>query len=76
MIVLDNVEKQLKHFPTLETRNRKPMRPNPLAPWELRIGDLRVYYDVEDEPEQIVKVLAVGIKERNRVRIGKEVIEL
>jgi len=23
--------------------NRKPMRPNPLAPWELRIGNLRVY---------------------------------
>jgi len=52
------------------------MRPNPIAPWELRIGDLRVYYDVETEPEQIVFVRAVGIKERNRVRIGKEVIEL
>ena len=52
------------------------MRPNPIAPWELRIGDLRVYYDVEKEPEQIVFVRAVGIKERNRVRIGKEVIEL
>jgi len=74
--VLDAVEEQLQHEPTEETRNRKPMRPNPIAPWELRIGDLRVYYDVETEPEQIVFVRAVGIKERNRVRIGKEVIEL
>jgi mRNA-degrading endonuclease RelE of RelBE toxin-antitoxin system len=43
-IVLDAVDKQLKYQPTVETRNRKPMRPNPIAPWELRIGNLRVYY--------------------------------
>ena len=52
------------------------MRPNPIAPWELRIGNLRVYYDVEEEPESVVHVRAVGIKQRNRVRIGREVIEL
>jgi hypothetical protein len=52
------------------------MRPNPLAPWELRIGDLRVYYDVTEEPEPLVSVRAVGIKRRREVRIGKEVIEL
>jgi mRNA-degrading endonuclease RelE of RelBE toxin-antitoxin system len=74
--VLDIVDKQLIHQPTVETRNRKPMRPNPIAPWELRIGDLRVYYDVEEEPESVVYIRAVGVKERNRVRIGKEVIEL
>lgn len=74
--VLDGVDEQLRHKPTVETRNRKPMRPNPLAPRELRIGNLRVYYDVEDEPEPVVQIRAVGIKERNRVRIGKEVIEL
>jgi len=75
-IVLDAVDKQLKYQPTVETKNRKPMRPNPIAPWELRIGSLRVYYDVEEEPEPVVYVRAVGVKERNRVRIGKEVIEL
>ena len=64
------------HQPTVETRNRKPMRPNPLAPWELRIGKLRVYYDVEEEPEGAVYVRAVGVKERNRVRIAGEVFEL
>lgn len=52
------------------------MRPNPVAPWELRIGNLRVYYDVEEEPEAVVFIRAVGIKGRNRVRVGREVIEL
>ncbi len=52
------------------------MRPNPIAPWELRIGDLRVYYDVEDTPEPKVRIRAVGVKERNRVLIGNEEIEL
>ena len=75
-IILDAVDKKLAHQPTVETKNRKLMRPNPLAPWELRIGDLRVYYDVEEEPEPVVCVRAVGIKERNRVRIGNEVIKL
>jgi mRNA-degrading endonuclease RelE of RelBE toxin-antitoxin system len=75
-LVLDAVEEQLAHEPTVETKNRKPMRPNPVAPWELRIDLLRVYYDVEVEPKQIVKIRAVGIKQRNRVRIGGEVIGL
>lgn len=76
VIVMDTVDKQLVHQPTVETRNRRPMRPNPVAPWELRIGNLRVYYDVEEEPEPVVNIRAVGVKLRNRVRIGKEVIEL
>jgi hypothetical protein len=49
------------------------MRPNPIAPWELRIGDLRVYYDVE---RNLVKILAVGEKDRNTVHIAGEIIEL
>lgn len=73
--VLDSVEEQLGHQPLTETRNRKPMRPNPVAPWELRIGDLRVYYDVGEEGG-LVYVRAVGVKDRNTVRIGGEVLEL
>lgn len=75
-MVFDAVDEQLTHQPAAETRNRKPMRPNALAPWELRLGDLRVYYDVEVDPERLVTVLAVGVKERNRVLIAGEVIEL
>lgn len=74
--VLDEVDEQLVHEPTVETRNRKPMRPNSVAPWELRVGDLRVYYDVREEPEPVVEVRAVGVKDRSRVRIGKEVVDL
>jgi mRNA-degrading endonuclease RelE of RelBE toxin-antitoxin system len=75
-IVLDAVDEQLSHEPAVETRNRKQMRPNPLAPWELRVGKLRVYCDVDDEQAFTVFVRAVGIKERNQVAIGREVIEL
>ena len=70
------VDRQLAHQPPIETRNRKPMRPNPVAPWELRIGNLRVYYDVVEAPGAIVSIRAVGIKYRNRVVIGGEEIEL
>jgi len=75
-MVFDAVDEQLAHQPATETRNRKPMRPNPLAPWELRIGDLRVYYEIAEDPEAAVTILAVGVKDRNRVRIGGKEIEL
>jgi mRNA-degrading endonuclease RelE of RelBE toxin-antitoxin system len=74
-IVLDSVDEQLRYQPGLETRNRKPMRPNPVAPWELRIGVLRVYYEVE-AADAAVRILAVGVKERDVVRIGGEVMKL
>lgn len=66
---------QLSYEPTIPTKNRKEMRPNLLAVWELRIGDFRVYYDVDKE-ESIVDIRAVGIKESNQVRIGGEIVEL
>jgi mRNA-degrading endonuclease RelE of RelBE toxin-antitoxin system len=47
------------------------MRPNSFASWELRIGDLRVYYDITEE-SQTVTVVAVGIKRGDRVFIGGE----
>jgi mRNA-degrading endonuclease RelE of RelBE toxin-antitoxin system len=75
-IVLDTVDRQLLNEPEVETRNRKPMRPNPVAPWELRIGALRVYYEVKNDPPFVVTVLAIGVKERNEVRIGGERIKL
>ena len=74
--MLGTVARQLEHAPDAATRNRKPLRPNPLAPWELRIGNLRVYYEVMNDPEAMVSILAVGINQHERVRIGGEVIEL
>ena len=74
--MLDTVDEQLQYEPLVETRNRKPMAHNSLATWELRIGNLRVFYDVEDTTVKVVYIQAVGVKNRNRVRIGKEEIEL
>ena len=68
-ILFDSIEEQLTYEPTVETRNRKEMLPNSLASWELRIGDLRVYYDVTEVPKTVT-VVAVGIKRRHRVFIG------
>ena len=58
------------------TRNRKPLRPNPVAPWELRVGALRVFYEVALNPSRLVRVVAVGKKERNVLRVGKREIKL
>ena len=75
-LLLDSVDEQLAHEPAVRTRNRKRLRPNPLAPWVLRIRHLRVYYGVSEEPEPIVTVRAIGFKNRDRVFIGGEEIKL
>lgn len=74
--VLDVVELKLTHQPTVPSRNRKRLRENAVAPWELRIGDIRVYFDVEETPEAVVTIRAVGLKTRERVLIGGEEVDL
>jgi mRNA-degrading endonuclease RelE of RelBE toxin-antitoxin system len=75
-IVVDTVDQRLQDQPDVTTRNRKRLHPNPLAPWELRIGDLRVFYDVEQDPEQVVTILAVGMKAGNVLRVGGKDFQL
>jgi mRNA-degrading endonuclease RelE of RelBE toxin-antitoxin system len=74
-IMLDQIEVQLTDQPDVETRNRKRLRPNPLAPWELRIREIRVFYDVNEDAVS-VRVIAVGQKEGSRLIIGVEEISL
>lgn len=59
--VLDAMDDQLLYEPTVETRNRKRMYPNQVAEWELRIGRLRVLYNVEQQVS-VVSIETVGFK--------------
>ena len=70
------INRQLLHEPLKETRNRKPLRPNPIAPWELRVGQLRVFYEVVGTDSGFVRILAVGRKLRNVLMIGGKEIRL
>ena len=73
-MALEGLERRLLHEPLVETRNRKPLRPNPVAPWELRLGNLRVFYEVIPGDPGVVRIVAVGKKKKNVVRIaGKEI---
>ena len=66
-LILDTLPRQLGHQPTVETRNCKRLVANPIAPWELRVGRYRVYFEVQEEPERVV---AIGLKAREKVMIG------
>lgn len=79
-LIRDAVNQQLPFEPSIETRNRKPLK-RPvvfMATWEIRFGPqnrFRVYYDV-DLDRQMVAILAIGRKQGNRVVIGAEEIQL
>ena len=62
--ILNGIDQQLRYEPTVETRNRKRLRPNASADWELRLSDVRVLYNVDDQV-QIVEIQRIGEKRRN-----------
>lgn len=71
-VITEGIKKQLIYEPLVQTKNRKPLRHNPLSRWELRVEEYRVFYDVFEESET-VEIKAVGYKEHNRLFInGKE----
>ena len=57
--IIQVLEVQLLYQPTVSTRNRKQLRPNRLAEWELRIDNIRVFYDVDLELS-LVKIEAIA----------------
>jgi mRNA-degrading endonuclease RelE of RelBE toxin-antitoxin system len=73
--ILDGIKEQLSHQPEQETRNKKRLRDNPISDWELRIDPFRILYEV-DETNQCVTVVGVGVKERDRLIIGGEEVEI
>jgi mRNA-degrading endonuclease RelE of RelBE toxin-antitoxin system len=56
-ILLDAIEQQLHHQPDQKTRHRKPLRPNSLADWELRVGNL-FFYEILSK-QNVVNVIAI-----------------
>jgi mRNA-degrading endonuclease RelE of RelBE toxin-antitoxin system len=73
-VIADGIALFLTHEANVETRRRKPLRPNRIASWELRIDDYRVFYDLEGDDG--VKVVAVGHKEHNDLYIRGKKVEL
>ena len=74
--IVKRIESQLKYEPLNAARNRKSMRPNKIASWELRVGNFRVYYSVAEVPRRLVTIHAVGQKVHNRVFINGEEVKL
>ena len=63
------IQSRLQHQPTTPTKAIKRLRPNPLAEFELRVGDLRALYNVEGDE---VVILVVGRKIGNRLIVEGE----
>lgn len=65
--ILDRIEEQLAHHPTQQTRNKKilvgliPPWEHLQPVWELRVGEYRVFYDV-DEGASCVIIRAIRHK--------------
>jgi hypothetical protein len=79
-LIREKIDEQLLHEPDVATRNRKPVRPPAAfqAEWELRFGPknrFRVFYQIDQEKRE-VRIVAIGVRERNRLRVGGEEVSL
>ena len=74
-ILIDAVDELLTYQPASAMRRRKLLRANPLATWELRVREFRLFYNV-DEQEAQVTVIAIGRKVHNILYIEDQEFEL
>jgi mRNA interferase RelE/StbE len=72
-IIVSEIRKQLLHEAHVETRNRKILRENPIASWELRIGKFRIFYEIT---RSTVSIISLGHKEHNLLYIRGEKVKL
>ncbi len=73
-IIVKAIEKHLQYDANIQTKKRKEFRENPIAAWELRIGEYRVFYEIEGSNK--VNVLAIGHKENHVLFIRNEEVKL
>jgi mRNA-degrading endonuclease RelE of RelBE toxin-antitoxin system len=74
-IIVDAIKKQLTDEPFTQTKNRKPLRRNPLSRWELRVKKYRIFYE-SSQDGNAVEIKAIGHKEHNRLFINGKEFEL
>jgi mRNA-degrading endonuclease RelE of RelBE toxin-antitoxin system len=73
-VIVAAIRSHLANDADSENRRRKRLAPNALAPWELKVGDYRVFYAVEEDAK--VTILALGVKDHNDLYIRGKKVEL
>ena len=66
-VIISGITTHLSDQPDGANKHKKPLRPNPIAPWELRIDIYRIFYKLE---ATTVLIVAVGHKVHNKLYIA------
>ena len=75
--ILDKIEEQLQHEPAKETRNKKilvglkPPWTQEEPVWQLKVGEYRVFYEVDEETHE---VLIHAAREKPAHRTTEEIL--
>jgi mRNA-degrading endonuclease RelE of RelBE toxin-antitoxin system len=72
-VVRDTIETHLRHQPTRTSKSRiKRLRGLSRPQYRLRVGDLRVFYDVTESTVQILAVVAKSLAHEWLERCGEK----
>ncbi|MBN1900039.1 type II toxin-antitoxin system RelE/ParE family toxin [Candidatus Sumerlaeota bacterium] len=73
-IIVEGIVRFLEKDANIESIKRKSLRPNEIGPWELRLGDFRIFYEIYDNER--VRILAIGYKKHNDLFIRGKKVEI
>ena len=73
--IRNEMVRQLTDNPDEETRHKKRINSEFLSTYELRVGDFRVFYDIDGDRMEVV-IAAIGVKWHDRLFIEGEEVEL
>jgi mRNA-degrading endonuclease RelE of RelBE toxin-antitoxin system len=74
LFILFHYSPRLTGVLPIESQHRKKLRANPVAPWELRFGKYRVFYELVNVTT--IKIVAIGYKEHNDLFIRGRRVKL
>ena len=75
-IISQGIRTYLTHDAFVESKHRKQLDENPIAPWEVRVGHYRIFYKPDDEDPDSIVIVSVGHKEHNQLVIRGRKVQL
>lgn len=75
-IIVQGIRSYLTNDAFTDTKHRKHLDDNTIAPWEVRVDNYRIFYKPDEDALQTVVIVSVGHKEHNQLYIRGRKVQL
>jgi mRNA-degrading endonuclease RelE of RelBE toxin-antitoxin system len=75
-IISQGIRTYLTNDAFIESKHRKSLGENAIAPWEVRVENYRIFFKPDDEDTNSIVIVSVGHKEHNQLYIRGRKVQL